>query len=276
MSSSSKKKRGGGWPRWCGRRRACCGASRRAGDRQLNRALHTIAITRAQRDPATKEYLARKEADGKTKKGALRCLKRYLARRFYRLLSEPPLPAQRTITGEQVPARSHRRTRRPGHPARRTGWHVHRRERPRLVARARDHRRVPVRPAPRRCPRTQTCCPTPGHRGADGLARQGGRAAFRRRPRGWCTQRPRADGTDRCRAPSPEGRSPPGREDENGAGHACRVDGRALRAGLRGRVDMPAPPTRRVGVAGDREGRATWRPGTSCRSGPPAAGRLPG
>ena len=25
MSSSSKKKRGGGWPRWCGRRRACCG-----------------------------------------------------------------------------------------------------------------------------------------------------------------------------------------------------------------------------------------------------------
>ena len=75
----------------------------RGGDRQLNRALHTIAITRAQRDPATKEYLARKEADGKTKKGALRCLKRYLARRFYRLLSEPPLPAQRTITDEQVP-----------------------------------------------------------------------------------------------------------------------------------------------------------------------------
>jgi transposase len=75
----------------------------RGGDRQLNRALHTIAITRAQRDPATKEYLARKEADGKTKKGALRCLKRYLARRFYRLLSEPPLPAQPTITGQQLP-----------------------------------------------------------------------------------------------------------------------------------------------------------------------------
>ncbi len=75
----------------------------RGGDRQLNRALHTIAITRAQRDPATKEYLARKEADGKTKKGALRCLKRYLARRFYRLLSEPPLPAERPIRGEQVP-----------------------------------------------------------------------------------------------------------------------------------------------------------------------------
>ena len=62
----------------------------RGGDRQLNHALHIIAITRAQRDPATKEYLARKEAEGKTKKGALRCLKRYLARRFYGLLAEPP------------------------------------------------------------------------------------------------------------------------------------------------------------------------------------------
>ena len=40
-----------------------------------------IAITRARHDPAIKEYLARKEAEGKTKKGALRCLKRHLARR---------------------------------------------------------------------------------------------------------------------------------------------------------------------------------------------------
>jgi len=61
----------------------------RGGDRQLNHALHVIAITRAQRDPATKEYLARKQAEGKTSKGALRCLKRHLARRFYQLLSEP-------------------------------------------------------------------------------------------------------------------------------------------------------------------------------------------
>ena len=62
----------------------------RGGNRQLNHALHIIAITRAQRDPATKEYLARKEAEGKTTKGALRCLKRYLARRFYHLLADPP------------------------------------------------------------------------------------------------------------------------------------------------------------------------------------------
>jgi transposase len=66
------------------------------GDRQLNRALHTIAITRAHYDPVTREYLARKRAEGKTDKGALRCLKRYLARLFWRLLTEPPLAKQAT------------------------------------------------------------------------------------------------------------------------------------------------------------------------------------
>jgi transposase len=67
----------------------------RGGDRHLNHALHIIAITRAQCDPDTKEYLARKEAVGKTPKGALRSLKRHLARRFHRLLCEPAAPQQR-------------------------------------------------------------------------------------------------------------------------------------------------------------------------------------
>ena len=58
-------------------------------DRQLNHALHIIAITRARHDPATRAYLARKQAEGKGKKGALRCLKRHLARRFHHLLSLP-------------------------------------------------------------------------------------------------------------------------------------------------------------------------------------------
>jgi transposase len=74
----------------------------RGGDRQLNRALHTIAITRAHHDPATKKYLARKQAEGKTAKGALRCLKRHLARRFWRLLTEPPLQAEQTIASEHT------------------------------------------------------------------------------------------------------------------------------------------------------------------------------
>ena len=77
----------------------------RGGDRQLNHALHIIAVTRAQRDPATKQYLARKEAEGKTKKGALRCLKRHLARRFYHLLAEPPADQQQTAEPESIPER---------------------------------------------------------------------------------------------------------------------------------------------------------------------------
>jgi hypothetical protein len=72
----------------------------RGGDRQLNHALHIIALTRAQRDPATKQYLARKEAEGKTTKGALRSLKRHLARRFHKLLSEPPADQQPASDGK--------------------------------------------------------------------------------------------------------------------------------------------------------------------------------
>jgi transposase len=48
-----------------------------------------IAITRAARDPATRAYLDRKIAEGKTRREAIRCLKRHLARRFHRLLTEP-------------------------------------------------------------------------------------------------------------------------------------------------------------------------------------------
>jgi transposase len=60
----------------------------RGGDRQLNRSLHMIAITRARHDPATRAYLDRKIAEGKTRKQAIRCLKRHLARRFHHILAE--------------------------------------------------------------------------------------------------------------------------------------------------------------------------------------------
>jgi transposase len=50
----------------------------RGGNRQLNRALHVIAITRGRLDPATRAYLARKEAKGKSCIEAMRCLKRHL------------------------------------------------------------------------------------------------------------------------------------------------------------------------------------------------------
>jgi transposase len=77
----------------------------RGGDRQLNSALHIIAITRARHDPATRAYLARKEAEGQTRKGALRCLKRHLARRFHHLLSLPAQGPQRHPNGSaETPA----------------------------------------------------------------------------------------------------------------------------------------------------------------------------
>ena len=74
----------------------------RGGDRQLNHALHIIAVTRAQRDPATKKYLARKEAEGKTTKGALRSLKRHLARGFHQLLAEPPADKQHATNDKPI------------------------------------------------------------------------------------------------------------------------------------------------------------------------------
>jgi transposase len=74
----------------------------RGGDRQLGHALHIIAVTRAQRDLTTKEYLARKAAESKTTRGALRCLKRHLARRFYRLLAEPRADQQHAVESQAI------------------------------------------------------------------------------------------------------------------------------------------------------------------------------
>ena len=62
----------------------------RGGNRQLNCALHRFAITKGRLDPDTAAYLARKQAEGKSRREALRCLKRHLARRVWRLLQPPP------------------------------------------------------------------------------------------------------------------------------------------------------------------------------------------
>jgi transposase len=58
----------------------------RGGDRQLNRALHTVVLHRRQHDPATRDYIARRVAEGKSRRDATRLLKRYLARHLFRLL----------------------------------------------------------------------------------------------------------------------------------------------------------------------------------------------
>jgi transposase len=58
----------------------------RGGDRRLNRALHTIVLCRRRTDQHTRDYLARRLAEGKSSREATRSLKRYLARSLYRLL----------------------------------------------------------------------------------------------------------------------------------------------------------------------------------------------
>jgi transposase len=58
----------------------------RGGDRQLNRALHTVILHRRHHDPATRDYIARRIAEGKSAREATRILKRYLARHLYRVM----------------------------------------------------------------------------------------------------------------------------------------------------------------------------------------------
>jgi transposase len=66
----------------------------RGGDRQLNRALHTIVLCRMRDDPQTRAYTARRQAEGRSTREIKRCLKRYTARHLYRLLqATPPIPA---------------------------------------------------------------------------------------------------------------------------------------------------------------------------------------
>ncbi|MFC3241731.1 transposase [Gordonia humi] len=56
----------------------------RGGDRALNRALHTVAITRMRCHPETRAYEIRRTAEGKTHRDIRRSVKRALARRLYR------------------------------------------------------------------------------------------------------------------------------------------------------------------------------------------------
>jgi transposase len=60
----------------------------RGGNRQLNCALHRIAVTQSRVHAPAQEFLARKRAEGKSTREALRCLKRHLIRRVWRLLND--------------------------------------------------------------------------------------------------------------------------------------------------------------------------------------------
>jgi transposase len=62
----------------------------RGGNRQLNAALYRIAITQSRYHPAARAYLERKQAEGKTRREAIRCLKRLLARTVFNTLKASP------------------------------------------------------------------------------------------------------------------------------------------------------------------------------------------
>jgi len=64
----------------------------RGGDRIANRALWRIVLTRMRTDDRTRDYLARRQAEGKSKREVVRCLKRYVAREVYRVLQSSPAP----------------------------------------------------------------------------------------------------------------------------------------------------------------------------------------
>ena len=58
----------------------------RGGNRDANRALHMICVVRMGSDRRTRSYVARRTAEGKSKREIMRCLKRYIAREIYRIL----------------------------------------------------------------------------------------------------------------------------------------------------------------------------------------------
>jgi Transposase IS116/IS110/IS902 family len=69
----------------------------RRGNRQLNSAVHRIAVTQARVSPEARAYLDRKRTEGKSTREALRCLKRQIVRRAFKLLrarvEEKPTPS---------------------------------------------------------------------------------------------------------------------------------------------------------------------------------------
>jgi transposase len=62
----------------------------RGGDRQANAALYRIALSRLRWDQPTRDYLNRRINEGKTRREAIRCLKRYIAREVYQIITAPP------------------------------------------------------------------------------------------------------------------------------------------------------------------------------------------
>ena len=68
----------------------------RGGDRRLNRALYTVALVRMGHDPRTRDYVARRTSEGRTKREIMRSLKRYISRQLFRTLNSANLVSSTT------------------------------------------------------------------------------------------------------------------------------------------------------------------------------------
>lgn len=101
-SNPSRMKSEAAFSMWCGTSPIPASSGKtdrhrlnRGGDRSANQAIHEIARVRMAKDDKTRSYIERKISEGKSKKEAIRCLCRYVAREAYNLLTAPqvPLPA---------------------------------------------------------------------------------------------------------------------------------------------------------------------------------------
>jgi transposase len=66
----------------------------RGDNRDANRALHPICVVRMRIDERTRRYVARRTAEGKSRREIMRCLKRYITREVYRVLVSAISPTQ--------------------------------------------------------------------------------------------------------------------------------------------------------------------------------------
>jgi transposase len=76
----------------------------RGGNRDANRALHLICVVRMRVDERTQAYVARRSAEGKSRREIMRCLKRYVARELYRVLTSSVGPAGSFVDGDRIAA----------------------------------------------------------------------------------------------------------------------------------------------------------------------------
>jgi transposase len=63
----------------------------RGEDRQANAALYRVVLVRLRWDPRTRDYMQRRTKEGMSKNEIIRCLKRYVARELYQLITSNDL-----------------------------------------------------------------------------------------------------------------------------------------------------------------------------------------